>query len=501
MNRSALVNIFAKRVIEATDYLDDDKVYLINQILGIVGESSYMVTPEDSNLEKLSTLDILDQLIMLSKSNGTLANRQMNEDMLGAQLMNLFVPRPSQVNKLFWTYYQVSPESATNYLFELSKRSNYIKTREISQNISFPAPTNYGELQITINLSKPEKDPKAIAAAAAMSHESNQKLQYPASQLARENEGYWGRLDYAARTNHRVVPLTLGGETWYFQYSPYAYFNEHAIVLSQTIRPMHIDEENMARLLEFVTQFPDYFIGSNADLPIVGGSILSHDHFQAGRYELPMAKAAIKQKIYIANVTLDEAGVLNWPMTAIRLIDKNKNKLLKAAMHVIKIWHVYDDTSLSIKSYDENGTPHHTVTPIVRYRHDRYEIDLVLRDNNVSDVFPDGIFHPHPDVQHIKKENIGLIEVMGLAILPPRLKKELVAVEDFLLEKVDHVASKHQAWADQLLVSHEVNTENVENIVQQSVGQIFKRVLEDAGIFKSNDTGQQGLQKFIHEIE
>ncbi|HCU42462.1 MAG TPA: UDP-glucose--hexose-1-phosphate uridylyltransferase [Leuconostoc pseudomesenteroides] len=494
-----LFTAFAKKIIAESDYTTDDEIYLVNQIMGLVGETNHNTASRLVDDDSVTTLALLDQLTAVAEKNGTLALRQMNTDMLGAQLMNFIVPRPSQVRKMFWEHYQQSPRQATDYFFDLSQRSNYIKTREISQNISYPVDTQYGTLQITINLSKPEKDPKAIA--AALKNKNQQQSQYPVSQLAKENEGYWGRLDYAARTNHRVIPITLGHEKWYFQYSPYAYFNEHAIVLSEHLRPMHVDRENLSRLLEFVSKFPDYFIGSNADLPIVGGSILSHDHFQAGRYELPMAKAVMKEKITIAGCDLHEAGILNWPMTTIRLIDDDREKLLNAADRIMMAWQNYDDASLSIRAYGDDGERHHTVTPIVRFRSGLFEVDLVLRDNNTSDTFPDGIFHPHPDVQHIKKENIGLIEVMGLAILPPRLKTELAEVAQYLLGNDNNIAEKHQAWADTLKQSEVINANNVTHIVQQSVGQIFSRVLEDAGVFKNDQSGQDGLEKFIKQIE
>lgn len=493
---SNLVKLFIERIIERTDYTPEDITYLTNQVLGEIGETSYSSCSNQD--ESISTLQILDQLIEIADKNGTLYNRKINADILGAQLMNYFVPRPSQVRQIFWQHYDHAPREATDYFFDLSKRSNYIKTREISQNLSYPVETEYGQLQITINLSKPEKDPKTIAAALK---NKTQQEQYPASQLAKENEGYWGRLDYAARSNHRVIPITLGNETWYFQYSPYAYFNEHAIVLSENIRPMHVDQENLARLLEFVTKFPAYFIGSNADLPIVGGSILSHDHFQAGRYDLPMAKATLKENFQISDVNLSEAGVLNWPMTAIRLIDSDRDKLLVAAGKVMRTWENYDDPSLFIQSHSQAGERHHTVTPIVRFRDHKYEVDLVLRDNNTSTEFPDGIFHPHSDVQHIKKENIGLIEVMGLAILPPRLKTELAEVEAYLLGNTDSVAPKHKIWADKLKHEEAFNADNVTEVVEQSVGQIFKRVLEDAGVFKNSEAGQAGLKKFIEKVK
>lgn len=498
MSENNLITEFTQRIIEQSDYTNEDAIYLGNQILGMIGESNYEHVTSDQDVSRLSTLTLLDNLVAIAADNGTLQNRKINADILGAQLMDYFVPRPSQVRQIFWQHYDHAPREATDYFFDLSKRSNYIKTREISQNLSYPVETEYGQLQITINLSKPEKDPKVIA--AALKNKTQQQEQYPASQLAKENEGYWGRLDYAARSNHRVIPVTLGNENWYFQYSPYAYFNEHAIVLSENIRPMHVDQENLARLLEFVTKFPDYFIGSNADLPIVGGSILSHDHFQAGRYDLPMAKATLKESFQISDVNLSEAGVLNWPMTAIRLIDSDSDKLLVAAGKVMKTWEDYDDPSLFIQSHSQTGERHHTVTPIVRFRDHKYEVDLVLRDNNTSTEFPDGIFHPHSDVQHIKKENIGLIEVMGLAILPPRLKTELAEVEAYLLGNTDSVAPKHKIWADKLKHEETFNADNVTEVVEQSVGQIFKRVLEDAGVFKNSEAGQAGLKKFIVQL-
>ncbi|MGX7042519.1 UDP-glucose--hexose-1-phosphate uridylyltransferase [Leuconostoc holzapfelii] len=498
MNQNGLIETFVQRVIAATDYTAMDETYLINQVIGWLGETRYEIPNDLAPWESVDTLTLLDALITIADENQSLVRREMNADMLGAQLMALFVPRPSKVNQIFWDKYAVTARQATDYFFDLSCRSNYIKTREIKQNMSFPATTKYGTLQVTINLSKPEKDPKKIA--AALKTQTSSHNNYPVSQLAHENEGYWGRLDYPARANHRVVALTLGGEPWFFQYSPYAYFNEHAIIFSKTIRPMRVDAAHLAKLLEFVTLFPDYFIGSNADLPIVGGSILTHDHFQAGRYDLPMAQATIKTPIALPGSPLAEAGVLNWPMTVIRLADADQARLLQAATQVMTTWENYSDPSLAIRAYDESGVRHHTVTPIARFRDGRYELDLVLRDNNVSADFPDGIFHPHPDVQHIKQENIGLIEVMGLAILPPRLKNELHEVADYLLGRVDHVAPKHQTWADRLRAQATVTPDNVMAIIQHSVGQIFERVLEDAGVYKDDAAGEAGLARFLEAV-
>lgn len=498
MNQNGLINVFVQRVIAATTYTALDETYLINQVLGWVGETNYQEPATLIPWEDVDTLALLDALVAIADQNQTLARREMNADMLGAQLMALFVPRPSEVNQIFWNKYAVGARDATNYLFDLSRRSNYIKTREINQNISFPVATKYGELQITINLSKPEKDPKMIA--AALKAKKNEQVKYPVSQLSHDNEGYWGRLDYPARANHRVVAMTLGGEPWYFQYSPYAYFNEHAIIFSKKIRPMRVDTAHISKLLEFVTKFPDYFIGSNADLPIVGGSILTHDHFQAGRYDLPMAQATIKSAITIPGVTIAEAAVLNWPMTVIRLADADQSQLLKAASQIMTTWQNYSDPALDIRAYDTTGERHHTVTPIARFREGRYELDLVLRDNNVSVTYPDGIFHPHPDVQHIKQENIGLIEVMGLAILPPRLKNERHDVADYLLGQADHVAPKHQPWADALRAQKTVTPDSVMHVIDDSIGHIFERVLEDAGVYKDDPAGQAGLARFLDAV-
>ncbi|WP_459524278.1 UDP-glucose--hexose-1-phosphate uridylyltransferase [Leuconostoc lactis] len=498
MNQNGLITVFVQRVIAATDYTALDETYLINQVLGWLGEADYHVPTTLTPWEDADTLTLLDALVRVADTNGTLTRREMNADMVGAQLMALFVPRPSEVNRIFWEKYAHAPSAATAYLFDLSCRSNYIKTREIGQNISFPVATKYGALQITINLSKPEKDPKMIA--AALQATKNKPVNYPVSQLSHDNEGYWGRLDYPARANHRVVSLTLGGEPWFFQYSPYAYFNEHAIIFSKTIRPMRVDVAHIAKLLEFVTLFPDYFIGSNADLPIVGGSILTHDHFQAGRYDLPMAKATIKTPITLPDSQLAEAGVLNWPMTVIRLVDADQANILHAAQQIMTTWATYSDPDLDIRAFDAQGGRHHTVTPIVRFRDGRYELDLVLRDNNVSAMYPDGIFHPHADVQHIKQENIGLIEVMGLAILPRRLKNELAVVKAYLLGQVDQVAPKHQAWAEALRANTTITPENVDSVINDSVGHIFERVLEDAGVYKHDAAGEAGLARFLHTV-
>lgn len=492
MSKETVVTEFVKRIIAASAYEKSDQPYLVNQILGWIGEQAPLKTGP-AKLQNWSTLELLDALVETARANGTLARLNFNADMMGAQLMNFFVPSPSQVNKAFQQRYAQAPYLATDYFYQLSRQTNYIKTREIARNLSFKTPTKYGDLEITINLSKPEKDPKQIAQAA----KADGHNQYPANRLALENEGYWGRLDFPARVNHRVVNLKLGGENWGFQYSPYAYFPEHCIVFAEQDRPMHIDHAHLAQLFDFVDQFPDYFLGSNADLPIVGGSILSQDHFQGGKHDFPMAKAKLRESLAEKGFKVAEFGIVDWPMAVLRIADEDRTKVLELADRIMQVWSTYSDASLSIKAFDGDER-HHTVTPIARKRESRYELDLVLRDNSTSQAFPDGIFHPHPDVQHIKKENIGLIEVMGLAILPPRLKTELAEVTKYLLDQPNQMVENHRSWADEIKDRHaDINVNNVQAVVQDEVGQVFARVLADAGVFKDDAAGQAGFRRFI----
>jgi UDPglucose--hexose-1-phosphate uridylyltransferase len=399
------------------------------------------------------------------------------------------------VNAYFAQYYSKDPVQATDYFFKLSKDNDYIKTREIARNIIFPAKTEYGELEITINLSKPEKDPKWIAAERKL-----KKVGYPECMLCMENEGYKGRLNYPARTNHRIIRMNLDGESWGFQYSPYAYYDEHCIILSEEHRPMKITKATFQRLLKITEVLPHYFVGSNADLPIVGGSILSHDHYQGGRHTFPMAVAEMERTIELSAFPTVTAGIVKWPMSVIRLQGKSQRDLVEAAQMIFEKWQVYSDDALQITAASEDGTPHHTITPIARRKEGLFEIDLVLRDNNVSEEFPEGIFHPHPDVQHIKKENVGLIEVMGLAVLPPRLEPELKEVEKYLLNEANEIAEYHVAWADELKRVNTITQENVTEVVQKAVGAAFARVLEDAGVFKRDVEGQEGFTRFINTL-
>lgn len=491
MTISDTVKSFVNFVIEHSDAKKIDEIYLTNKILDIINLKEF--DENAKSVDNISSLNLMDNLVNYALLN----NKQANTDIIGSKLMDLLLPLPSKFNEIFWQKYKQDHEYATSYFYEISKIVNYIKTREIAKNIEFPYQSDYGNLKITINLSKPEKDPKQIANQKEVTNFS-----YPKCQLCLENEGYSGRLDYPARTNHRVIQLQLGNETWGFQYSPYAYFNEHSIVFAKKHRPMKITKENIARLFEFVQMFPNYFIGSNADLPIVGGSILTHDHFQAGRSKMPMDDAIIEREFKIPNLKLKKAGILKWPMSVIRLIDSDIDKLIEATFCIKQKWEFYDDIDQDIISHDKKGNRRHTITPIVRKKDENYEIDIVLRDNNVSKDYPDGIFHPHKDVQHIKKENIGLIEVMGLAVLPPRLKNEMLQVENYLLDSNKEINKIHKSWADNIKQKYsQITKENVQKIINNELGNVFVRVLEDAGVFKRNQSGQNSFDKFIASLK
>lgn len=490
---SQTVKQFVTYAIENGGWMEMDRLYLQNRVIALIGEQSLA----DEPLEKTErpAVELLDELIATAKKNDAIEDAQWAVDILEAQLMDFLTPPPSVVNAFFAQHYANSPQEATDYFFALSKNNDYIKTRAIAKNIEFPVATAYGDLGITINLSKPEKDPKQIAA-----ERNAVQVNYPKCMLCMENEGYLGRPNYPARTNHRIIRMNLAGESWGFQYSPYAYFNEHSIVLSEEHRPMRIGRETFARLLQIIEVLPHYFVGSNADLPIVGGSILSHDHYQAGRHDFPMALAPIEKEFTLLGFDKVQAGIVKWPMSVIRLQGVEITELVNAAEYILASWKNYSDESVSVKAFSEDGTPHHTITPIARKNGELFELDLVLRDNNVSEEFPDGIFHPHQDVQHIKKENIGLIEVMGLAILPPRLKEEMAEVEKYLLDQENALAQYHHAWAAAIKEKHEITPANVTQILQDEIGYVFLRVLEDAGVFKRNAEGQNAFKKFIDTL-
>ena len=483
-----VLDAFVTAVIAASDYEEMDRIYLKNRIMSRVGEEGL-----DAPAQKEDLIALKDQLVEIAVANSKIQDSMAAKDSLGAELMDWITPSPSQVNHRFWETYRQSKEDAIADFYALSKRNDYIKVNAIAQNIAFEAETPYGSLEITINLSKPEKDPKDIAAAklAKASH-------YPACQLCFENEGYQGRLDHPARANHRIIRFDMDGHDWGFQYSPYAYFNEHCIFLDSQHVPMAISRKTFERLLTIVETFSGYFAGSNADLPIVGGSILTHDHYQGGRHTFPMELAPVEESFSVEGFEAVSVGIVNWPMSVLRLQSDDKAQLIALADHILTAWRGYSDPAAQVLAVSD-GQPHHTITPIARIRDGHYELDLVLRDNQTSPEHPDGIYHPHADVQHIKKENIGLIEVMGLAILPPRLKEELKQVQDYLLGRESTVATYHQAWADDLKATHPAitNEAEAESLVRESVGQIFARVLEDAGVYKRTAEGQAAFRRFV----
>ncbi|WP_099877195.1 UDP-glucose--hexose-1-phosphate uridylyltransferase [Streptococcus suis] len=487
---TGLVDRFVEQVIANSDFEEMDALYLRNRVLALVGDQVLTVQTELTDL-----IELKDELLVHGVRTGFVGELLEEQDMVGACLMDLITPSPSQVNRDFWQTYQDSPEQAVADFYALSKRNDYIKVAAVAKNIYYQTPTDYGNLEITINLSKPEKDPKSIA-AATKAEASN----YPKCLLCMENEGYQGRINHPARANHRIIRLELGQEKWGFQYSPYAYYNEHAIFLNQEHVPMVISPRTFEQLLDLLALLPGYFVGSNSDLPISGGSILTHNHYQGGRHSFAMEKAPIERQLVFDGFESVSAGIVKWPMSVIRLSSADKPSLLGLATKILEKWRSYSDDSVQIKA-ETDGTSHHTITPIARKRGDLYELDLVLRDNQTSEEFPDGIYHPHPDVQHIKKENIGLIEVMGLAILPPRLKAELAEVEKFLLGQDSQVADYHQPWADRLKAEHpDVTEETVEQVVRESVGQIFARVLEDAGVYKRTSEGQAAFLRFVEFV-
>lgn len=483
-----LVETFVTKVIAESTFEELDRIYLTNRVLALVGDGALEVKTDQDNL-----IELKDQLVEEAVRLGTIEDSQAAREILGADLMDLVTPCPSQVNRDFWNTYAQSPEQAIADFYQLSQKNDYIKLKAIAKNIAYRVPSDYGELEITINLSKPEKDPKEIAAAKLVKSSN-----YPQCQLCMENEGYHGRVNHPARSNHRIIRFDMDGHDWGFQYSPYAYFNEHCIFLDSQHVPMAISRKTFERLLTIVETFPGYFAGSNADLPIVGGSILTHDHYQGGRHTFPMELAPVEESFTIEGFEAVSLGIVNWPMSVLRLQSDDKAQLIALADHILTAWRGYSDPVVQVLAASD-GQPHHTITPIARIRDGHYELDLVLRDNQTSPEHPDGIYHPHADVQHIKKENIGLIEVMGLAILPPRLKEELKQVQDYLLGRESTVATYHQPWADDLKATHPSLTDEAEAeaLVRKSVGQIFARVLEDAGVYKRTAEGQAAFRRFV----
>ncbi len=473
-----------------------EKIYTTNLLLDLFGEDEY-TEPETVPEESLE--NILKHLLDEACRRGIIEDSITYRDLFDTKIMNCLTPRPSQVQQTFWQKYQESPKAATDYFYKLSQDSDYIRRYRVCKDQKWKVDSEYGEIDITINLSKPEKDPKAIAAAR-----NSKTAAYPKCQLCMENEGYAGRVNHPARENHRIIPITINGSRWGFQYSPYVYYNEHCIVLNGEHVPMKIDRAAFMKLFDFVRQFPHYFLGSNADLPIVGGSILSHDHFQGGNYTFAMAKAPIEIPVTIPGYEDVESGILKWPLSVLRIRHKDPERLIDLADHVLQEWRNYTDADAFIFA-ETDGEPHNTITPIARRKGDMYELDLTLRNNITTEEHPLGVFHPHAELHHIKKENIGLIEVMGLAVLPSRLKDEMAKLKEFILAgkdpASDETLAKHADWVKAFLPRYSsVTEENVDHILQQEIGRVFVRVLEDAGVYKCTKEGREAFLKFVRTL-
>ena len=475
-----------------------DKIYATNRILEVMQISDYEEPeqiPENPDLE-----ETLNELLDDAAKRGLLEhNSVVYRDLFDTKLMDCLMPRPGEVVKKFEELYAKSPQEATDYFYKLSQDSNYIRRYRIAKDIRWSVPSAYGDIDISINLSKPEKDPKAIA-AAKLAKQSG----YPKCLLCKENVGYAGRVNHPARQNHRIIPLTINQTEWGFQYSPYVYYNEHCIVFNSKHTPMKIERATFGKLLDFVTQFPHYFVGSNADLPIVGGSILSHDHFQGGHYTFAMAKAPIEKELQFEGFSDVKAGIVKWPMSVIRISGPDKERLIELADKILLTWRGYTDEDAFIYA-ETNGEPHNTITPIARRRGDDFELDLVLRNNITTEEHPLGVYHPHAKLHHIKKENIGLIEVMGLAVLPARLKDEMAELADALVNGTDLRATEtlasHAEWAEGFLPKYDkITKDNVMDILHEEIGLVFNEVLQDAGVYKCTPEGRKAFERFIAAV-
>lgn len=479
---------------------ESERIYTRNLILEMYGELDYDDQYEkEIQSDELLIEEILEGLLSEAVARGFIADEVTEKDLWDSKLMNCLMPRPSTVIDTFEKLYQENPVKATDYYYNMSKNSDYIRTYRVAKDKCWKAESKYGNLDITINLSKPEKDPKAIAAAKNMKSST-----YPKCLLCVENEGYCGHMNHPGRSNHRVIPITINETKWGLQYSPYVYYNEHCIVFNSKHEPMKIEEATFRKLLDFVALFPHYFVGSNADLPIVGGSILSHDHFQGGNHTFAMAQAPVEKEYSIESYEDVKVGVVNWPMSVIRLWSKDASRLVELSTHILNNWKAYSDSGANIIAFTAE-TPHNTITPIVRKRGENFEVDLVLRNNRTSEEFPDGIFHPHQELHHIKKENIGLIEVMGLAVLPARLKVEMEVVREYLLsnktEITDDRLEKHLVWINKIQENYEnIDTDNVDTIIEDEIGKVFARVLEHAGVYKTDDAGREAFERFIKTL-
>ena len=472
-----------------------ERVWAENTLLHAMGLEAWE-EPQAARERPLE--DILRELLDDAAARGLIHDDVTSRDLFDTALMGRLTPRPSQVIQAFFQRYQASPKEATDWLYRFSQDTDYIRRYRIARDVKWQAATAYGDMDITINLSKPEKDPRAIAAAKAAPQSG-----YPKCLLCKENEGYAGRLNHPARQNHRVIPVTINGEDWFLQYSPYVYYNEHCIVFNGRHTPMKIEKATFRKLLDFVKQFPHYFVGSNADLPIVGGSILSHDHFQGGCYTFAMERAPIEQAVAFRDFPDVEAGIVKWPMSVIRLRCADDQRLVELADRILAAWRGYTDEAAFIFA-ETDGEPHNTITPIARMREGQFELDLVLRNNITTEEYPLGVYHPHQELHHIKKENIGLIEVMGLAVLPARLKDELHGVAQALVcgddLRQDETLRKHADWADELKTRYTFTADNAEELLRREVGAVFAAVLEHAGVYKCTPEGREAFLRFIHSV-
>ncbi len=472
-----------------------DKTYCINGIIALFGKNDF---DADAPIAEGGIEELLDSLCDDAVEMGLIDSGSVSRDLFDTKIMGVLTPRPSEVIKKFRGLYEENPEKATDWYYKFSGDTNYIRRNRIAKILKWQQTGEYGTIDITVNLSKPEKDPKAIAAAKNMP-----QVGYPKCMLCRECEGYSGRIDFPARQNHRIIPVTINNSQWFMQYSPYVYYNEHCIVFNGTHTPMTIDKSAFSKLLEFVTVFPHYFLGSNADLPIVGGSILSHEHFQGGKYEFAMERAPIEKELTFEGFSDVKAGIVKWPMSTIRLQSENKESLVNLADKLLLKWRSYTDEAAFIFA-ETDGNPHNTITPIARRRGDMFELDLVLRNNITTEEHPLGVYHPHSELHHIKKENIGLIEVMGLAVLPPRLKDELEAVEKAILTKsdlrADALTKEHADWVESFIDNFEFTEENTMDILKDEVGKVFSTVLEHAGVYKRTEEGMAAFIRFIESV-
>ena len=474
-----------------------ERNYTTNLLLDVFYEDDY--TAPEQEFQNIELEKVLDELLKEAIDRELIEDSVVYKDLFDTRLMNCLMPRPAEVQTTFWKKYGENPKAATDYFYKLSQDSNYIRRYRVKKDQKWTVDSEYGKLDITINLSKPEKDPKAIAAARNVKSGS-----YPKCLLCPENEGYAGRVNHPARQNHRIIPITINDSPWGFQYSPYVYYNEHCIVFNSCHTPMKIERNTFVKLFDFVKLFPHYFLGSNADLPIVGGSILSHDHFQGGHYTFAMAKAPIEKHVTIPGFENVEAGIVKWPLSVLRIRHKNPERLIDLATHVLQAWRGYTDEAAFVFA-NTDGEPHNTITPIARKVGDVYELDLTLRNNITTKEHPPGVYHPHAQYHHIKKENIGLIEVMGLAVLPTRLKEELELLEEYILSGKDissnEKIAKHEDWVKELLEKYpDINAENIQAILQKEVGLVFVHVLEDAGVYKCTPKGREDFMRFVDSL-